>query len=322
VLATTVRLWAQRRLRPLARRLRPAQLKGWLITVIAVVVVLVAAGVTTLVVYHGTGVANSHGRTGSRPGSAPGSAPLATAAAVRRQAAAWVTSEAGGSTIVACDPAMCAALEAQRIPASRLLVLEPGQADPLGSDIVIATAAVRSQFGARLASVYAPVTLAAFGTGAAQVTVRVVAADGAAAYRAALASDVKQRRLAGAALAQNPHIRLAAAARAELLAGRVDSRLLTTLATLATLHAVNILSFGDLPGRGASPGVPLRSADISPATPAAAGSSLQALRQFLLAQRPPYQPSALTLVRTAAGQTALQIEFAAPSPLGLLGSRR
>ncbi len=57
--------------------------------------------------------------------------------------------------------------------------------DPLGSDLVVATPALRSQFGARLASVYAPVVIASFGSGAARIDIRAVAADGTAAYDSA-----------------------------------------------------------------------------------------------------------------------------------------
>ncbi len=130
--------------------------------------------------------------------------------------------------IVACDPAMCAALLAQRIAAGNLLELRDGAADPLGSDVVVATAAVRSQFGARLASIYAPAVLASFGSGRLRIDVRAVAPDGAAAYRAELAADLTARRKAGRQLLGNPHVRVSATARRELQAGQVDSRLLST----------------------------------------------------------------------------------------------
>ena len=78
---------------------------------------------------------------------------------------------------------MCAALQSAGLPAADLLVLGTATPDPLGADLVVATAAVRSQFGARLAGVYAPVVLARFGTGAAGIDVRVIAPGGAPAYR-------------------------------------------------------------------------------------------------------------------------------------------
>ena len=45
--------------------------------------------------------------------------------------------------------------------------------------MIAATAVLRSQFGPRLVSVYAPVAIAKFGTGSAEVNIRVVAPDGA-----------------------------------------------------------------------------------------------------------------------------------------------
>ena len=98
---------------------------------------------------------------------------------VRNQAAAWVVSQVGAGAILSCDPAMCAVLVQHGIPAGNLLVLGPGSTDPLGSAVVLATPAVRAMFGSRLASVYAPETLASFGIGPARIDVRVVAPDGA-----------------------------------------------------------------------------------------------------------------------------------------------
>ena len=115
----------------------------------------------------------------------------------RNLAAAWVAHEVSRDAIVSCDPLMCQALGAHGIPAGDLLVLQPGARDPLGSELVVATAAVRSQFGSRLASVYAPTVLASFGTGDGAIAVRVIAPDGARAYDAALSADVRARKRSG-----------------------------------------------------------------------------------------------------------------------------
>ncbi|MGH3187299.1 MAG: hypothetical protein ACRDOL_08595, partial [Streptosporangiaceae bacterium] len=232
------------------------------------------------------------------------------AAEVRTRAAAWVAHQAGAGVILACDPAMCSALVAQGFPAGNLLVLGPGSGDPLGSAIVLATPAVRATFGSRLASVYAPELLASFGTGAARIEVRVVAPDGSAAYLRALAADQRARQLAAAQLLRNPRVTLSASARAELAAGRVDSRLLLTLATLAASAPLDIISFSGA-GPGASPELPLRAADFRPA----AGTAAHALA-FVRAQRPPYLAAHAAL----APGGSLTVEFAAPSPLGLLQS--
>ena len=259
---------------------------------------------------------------GAARAAAGGPATLAAAAAARQQAAVWVASQVSADAIVACDPAMCGALQAQHLTAGRLLVLGSGKSDPLGSDLVVATPAVRSQFGARLAGVYAPVTLASFGAGSVRIDVRVVAPDGAAAYQAALAADVGARKAVGGQLLRNRHIHLATAARAAVAGGEVDSRLLVMLAALAALHPVDVLSFGG-PGHGASAGVPLRLADITGASARGARrpASLLSLRAFLGAQRPPYLPASVTVVRITARQAGLRIEYGLPSPLGLLGSR-
>lgn len=58
---------------------------------------------------------------------------------------------------------MCAALAQHGVPPGNLLLLGPGAGDPLGSDVVVETAAVRGLFGRRLAAVYAPEVLASFG---------------------------------------------------------------------------------------------------------------------------------------------------------------
>ena len=229
------------------------------------------------------------------------------AIAARDQAAAWVAREASTAAIIACDPAMCAALAQHGVAAGNLLPLGPGAGDPLGSDLVLATAAVRGLFGARLASVYAPEVAASFGTGAARIDVRIVAPDGTARYRTAFAADVSARQAAGLQLLRDPRITVTPAARAALAAGQVDARLLITLAALAASQPVRIAGFADR-GPGASPGLPLRTVRIT--APPAAGRAMLA---FVQAQRSPYLAAHADL-----GESVLTVEFAAPTPLGLL----
>jgi hypothetical protein len=313
VLATTIRLWVQRR----------ADIPRWrtaLLFVLAVIVVLTGVITITLTVRSPLGNSQASGQRHAQT-SAQTSA-LAAAAAARQRAAAWVAHQVATDAIVACDPAMCAALQAAHVPASQLLVLRSGQADPLGSDVLVATAAVRSQFGSRLTTVYAPVTLAAFGSGTARIEIRAIAPDGAAAYLSQLAADKAARKTYGAQILHNPRIQVSPAARGVLAAGQVDARLLMTLVTMAASHPVDILGFGTTPAPGASPGVPVRSADVTVAAEPGShhATTLQALRSFLDAQRTPYRPSAVTTVQTASRRTVLRIEYPAPSPLGLLGS--
>lgn len=252
-------------------------------------------------------------------GGSRGSAALLAATVTRDQAAAWVAGQVAGDAIVACDPAMCAALQAKGLPADRLIILRTSAADPLGSDVVVATAAIRSMFGARLESVYAPLVIASFGAGAARIDVRAVAPDGASAYEASLAADLRARITAGRELAGNRHITLSSVAKAALEAGEVDPRLLVTLAALAGAQPVRIVAFGDAsPGAGAA--VPFRSVEIAPggvARGAAGGSGarLRSMLSFVDAQRAPYLPAQAGID----GAFVLSVEYAAPSPLGLLG---
>jgi hypothetical protein len=310
VLATTVRLWLRRRL-SWTRRPRPGRAR-WLALIVAGLVAAVLLAVAVTVMLSGPG----------RPSAGPpgGAKAVAAAAAVRQRAAAWVAGQASPDAIVACDPAMCAALQARGVPAGRLLALTPARSDPLGSDLVVATAAVRGQFGARLVGVYAPVTLASFGSGTARIDVRVVAPDGAAAYWTALAADVRARASAGAQLLRNRSIHVSAAARTALANGEVDPRLLVTLAALAHLRPLDITGFGG-PSPGASAGMPLRSAEITGAAPPGSRHpvSLHSLMVVMQAQRAPYVPSSLEIVRIPGG-AVLRIGYPVPSPLGLLRS--
>jgi hypothetical protein len=311
VIATTLRLWT-------ARRLASPRVRVLLAFVIAAIV-LVAAAIPIIASRGASGSGRPRpGQSGSPSSGGAGSA--LAAAATRTQAAGWVAQQINGDAVVACDLAMCGALQAAGVPGGRLLVLQPSQGDPLGSEVLIATAAVRSQFGSRLTSVYAPIVLASFGSGADQIQVRVIAPDGAAAYRSGLAADAAARRTAGAEVLANTNIQVASAARGQLATGQVDPRLLLTIVTLAHMYPVQIISFGRT-ASGASPGVPLRSAEIAGAVPAHRHQpvSLQVLRAFLGAQRTPYRPSAVSTVRLGS-RTVLDIEYPAPTPLGLLGS--
>lgn len=304
VIATTLRLWLERH--PVFGGKGP---RGRRVTIALTLVAIVAlgAGVTGVII----------GRAAKSP-SVPAvpAAAAGASTATRGEAASWIAGQVAASAIVACDPAMCAALHADGLPATRLLVLGTATADPLGSDVVVATLAVRNQFGTRLQSVYAPVVIASFGAGAGRIDIRAIAPDGTAAYEAALAADRRSRISAGSQLLRNPRIIVAADARNALSAGDVDPRLLMMLAALADQQQVRITAFGD-PSPGASPVVPLRGVEIAALGPGAgAEASLRSMLSFIDAQRQPFQP----LQAALAGSSALTVEYAAPSPLGLLGS--
>jgi hypothetical protein len=294
-------------------RSRPTRARWRLTAAIILAAILFCGGAVTATLVHRSAAGNG---PAARDQSA---AAIARAAAARTAAARWVARQVDPAAIVACDPQMCAVLQDNGIPAGRLLLLRAGNAAPLGSDVIVSTAAVREDFGSRLTSVFAPVALAAFGSGSARVTVRVVAPDGSGAYRRSLQADASARRSAGALLLRNPSVRVSPVGRRELAAGRVDARLLSVIAALAAQYQFDIIGFG-APTAGADPAVPLRSADISvvPADSGRAAATLNAAKRFLLAQQSPFRPADVTTVQLAGGQAALHVEFMAPSPLGLL----
>jgi hypothetical protein len=270
------------------------------------VVTILAAGAIT------------HALLGSSRAVAGNGRPGGQAAAVRSQVAAWIAAQLSRSDIVSCDPVMCAALRAHGLPAGDVVELTSGQGNPLRSAVIVATSVVRRDFGSRLATVDAPGVIARFGSAASSIQVRVIAAHGAAAYRAALQADMTQRRGSGADLLHSGRLSISGAARAQLAAGDVDARLLVALATLASQHPIEVMSLGDR-GPGATLSVsPYRSVEITAAGAGADQGFALSVLSFLHSQHPPFAATRASRVQVDGGRTAVLVEFAAPSPLNLL----
>ena len=162
---------------------------------------------------------------------------------------------------------------------------------------------------------YAPDVLASFGTGSAQVAIRVVAPDGAAAYTASLRADQAARVWAGKQLLRNPRIHVANTALPALANGQVDARLLTVFAALATLHSVRVLGFA------APPAAPARDCRCAPPTsrrtaraPRSGRTACGRWPASCTRSWPPYRPASVTEFRLPGGSPALRVEFAAPEP--------
>jgi hypothetical protein len=248
------------------------------------------------------------------------SAQLRQAAAVRDQAAAWVAQQVSRNVIVSCDRKMCAALTAHGFPANKLLVLGSTSPYPRSSAVVIQTAAVKDLFGSSLATAWAPVVLASFESGAAEITVRLIAPHGTAAYQSALSADLADRKTTGSSLLNDSRIAVSATAQKQLMAGQVDSRLLLAIASLATDHPIELVGFGNI-APGGDPDVPLRFADLAENDQSAhltGAGYVKAMRASLATVNIQFRPASRT-VTLPGGQTVLRVEFTAPSPLGLLG---
>jgi hypothetical protein len=223
-------------------------------------------------------------------------------AGAQARAAAWITAQVSGNAMVACYAPMCAALQEQGVAAGRLMPLRSAAAGPLGASVLVTS----QRAGGQLANRYAPALIASFGSGGTRVEVRAVEPGGVSAYRAALRADIAARRAAGSQLLRNPRIRFSGPGAAQLRASEVDTRLLATLATLASQYSFRVTAFGD-----AAPGAPLLFREV---TISGIGRSLPTALAMVRAQNPPYLPARIAIT----GQTGLSIEFAAPSPLGLL----
>jgi hypothetical protein len=226
------------------------------------------------------------------------------------QAAAWIAVQVSSDAMIACYPAMCAALQEQGVAGDRLLPRQPGSAGPIDANVMVTSASASSQ----LADDYAPALIASFGSGASRIEVRATEPDGAAAYQSALQADLAARMSAGSELLRSRRIRFTASDAAQLRAGEVDTRLLATLAALASQYSFRVAAFDD-----AAPGVQVlfREATITPGGGNGA-AELAGAMNLVNEQDPPFLPTRVATSRLAAGQAALSIEFDAPSPLGLL----
>jgi hypothetical protein len=303
VLVNTVESAVSRRLRAAGSKRRRASgsrpwLARWLWRFAFLAVAL--AGVAVIALWLVGDLAGISHRAPRVPSA--GAGPAASAVGAQARAAAWITAQVSGNAMVACYAPMCAALQEQGVAAGRLMPLRPAAASPLGASVLVTSGSA----GGQLASRYAPALIASFGSGGTRVEVRAVEPGGVSAYRAALRADIAARRAAGSQLLRNPRIRFTGPGAAQLRASEVDTRLLATLATLASQYSFRVTAFGD-----AAPGAPLlfRAVTIS-----GVGRGLSAALAMVRAQNPPYLPARIAI----AGQTGLSIEFAAPSPLGLL----
>jgi protein kinase-like protein len=250
-------------------------------------------------------------------GHAGTSQELAAGAAARTRAITWILQQVSRAAVVSCDAQVCADLASRGFSSANLLTLGPGSTDPLGSDLVVATAAVRAQYGGRLGTAYAPAIIASFGSGNARIDIRWVFPGGTARYRAVERAALRARKAAGAQLLTNRQVTLSAAARAQLFSGDIDPRLPMLIVAMAAGHPVRIVGFVDQsPGGG--PASLLRSVDLATADRAAhltRAAYLGWMRAFIDSQRAQYRPAWSQLVTLRTGQAVLRVGYGAPSPL-------
>jgi hypothetical protein len=291
--------------------------RRWVVVrMVAMILVLIAVG--SLVTGVSLHFVNSSG------GSSAAQAALQRQEAVTsRQAVSWVAQQVDRNVVVSCDQAMCAALRSAGFPADQLLVLRATSPLPVTSAVVVVTAAVRRLFGSSIESAWAPAVLASFGSGTAQVTIRLMAPNGAAAYLAALSAGLSGRKQDDSVLLGGNRIELSPLAGRQLAAGQVDARLALAIVVLASAQPVQILEFGNI-GPGASSSLPLRFADLAESDSAAdlaSPSYMQAMQTCLSTQTAEIRPVSSQVATLPDGKDVFRIEFSAPSPLGQIGSQ-
>jgi hypothetical protein len=307
VAGTTIRLWLERH--HIVSQ-RPARGRRRLVVVLSALVAMAfGAGIT--LAFTGTSTQSS---PGARPSDvAQSMTPLQQAIVYRQDAAKWLRAQVAGGVDVSCDPIMCQQAQQAGFPAGQLMVLSSTAPDPLGAELIVATLAIRNQFGARLASVYAPEVIATFGSGPEAVDIRYVVPGGTAAFNAQSRTALNDRIGGGQQLLSNKNVHASATAKAELLAGQVDPRLLVTLAQLAHGIILHLIAF-DVASPGEGLTVPLRGAEIG-ATPAGRSAILAILHgQTTMA------PAQEGTKRLSDGETVVTVRYPAPSPLSPLGA--
>ena len=147
-------------------------------------------------------------------------------------------------------------------------------------------------------------------------------AEREAGYHLLQVSDPTRQAPAGGRHRSRPRRRL----RPFLLAviAMAVAALLTAVAAFLAAEASGALSGGDQVSRPQAgprtgPDAPLRTGELAaPRAAPASAASLRNMLAFVRAKRPPYLPARAGIVRDAHGLPALSVEFAAPSPVGLL----
>jgi hypothetical protein len=316
VIGTTLRLFVRRRILHVPDTGKIGRARVTALAAVAAIVALAVVAAAVAAVIAITGSPASHRVAQPRvtrhtltPAQKQARAAAARAVAANTTAAAtWIAAEVSEQAVVGCDPATCAAIVQAGYGTGGQVVLQPGVGLPAAGAVVVATPAVRAQYGAEL-GVTAPEIIAAFGTGPEAVQVRVVVPGGQAAYSEAASLAITARRSAGLKLITNHKVHVYPAPRVALTAGLVDPRLLMVLQRLAARYPVDIYSFTDA-GPVAGTSAPYRQAEIIGLTTRHAVAVV--VKQLLAL--PDNSRPALAIVRGPAGNYGLTLRFKAPSP--------
>jgi hypothetical protein len=281
---------------------------------------LVAAVVAVALIGGGAAAYALFGKsTSSTTGSHPLTALQRAEASNRARAVTWVVGQVSPSTVVSCDPQTCAGLVEHGYPKASVRPLGPTSNYPKDSSVVIETTSVQHIFGTSLAVKWAPEILDSIGSGSAQVTIRVIAPDGSAAYQRQLKTDLSSRKQYGGALIGSRQIGTPKLVTAQLAAGQVDTRLLLAILALGSAHPIDVVDFGNV-ATDPSTNLPLRYADLAEHVPAAHltdAAYVQAILSVLKTLPGNFRPLWTRSLSLPGGQVVLRVAYSAPSPLNV-----
>jgi hypothetical protein len=290
-------------------------LPRWRVAALVTLIVLVAGAGGLTFALRQTPL-SERGAALENPAAHTQTSPLVIESAVRKQAVTWILQQVSSATLVACDTQVCAALAGSGFPSSNLVPLGTTSNDPLNAELVVATAAVRNQFGGQL-DIDAPAVIASFGTGNASIDVRWVYSGGASQYDTDLPAMLSQRKAFDAQLLTNSRVEFSPTARAQLRSGQVDPWLPDLIAIMAHSYPLSIVDFrSQSPGGG--PASLMRWMDLATNVPSAhltRAAYLNGIRSFLDAQLSEYHPDWVRQVTLPSGHIVLRVGFGAPSPL-------
>jgi hypothetical protein len=226
--------------------------------------------------------------------------------AVGRDAGAWMAANVPDGTHLLVDGALWAELATSGAPPADLTVHPafddpPAAADEAlddwpGTGVIVSTPTTRDAAltDPRLqATLDGSLTVAAFGAGDAEVEVRAVDAS-AADIESLRDHDPIRAREAGGSLARNPDVQLTPSARHDLVEGRVDERVMTTLVALAAQAPVAVDAFPAHEAEAAA-GEARRSVTLRPAEDGRDGAGADAIESLVTNQDPPYRPADVTV---------------------------
>jgi hypothetical protein len=258
---------------------------------------------------------------------APSTAPMPTA---ENDAINWITANLGPKASVLAPATVGQGLGNAHFDTSRVVTYDGGSAtvpDWHCCNVLLATAPdgqdVQDALPPQLQAAYdSSRPIATFDENGTRVELRQVLNGTPSAVGTGIETEHSELVAAGKDIIASKRIELSPAAKAELTAGEVDSRVILALAAIAQRHLVSVADFpNDAAGTAAGAAARQLVIDALDGKPLATGSAaVTDTTSVFNAEVAPYRPMSLELIDAQVGATApdLVMTFDAPGPLGLV----